>query len=661
MKRFLCAWTALILLATLGLAARAEGNLIKNGDFSEMEGDLPAEWRKEMWYTDQGISLLTVDADGYEGNSLSVVNVDPNDARYVQTVAVEPNTIYCLSGMVWAEDCEPGGYGATLSIGNSFVYSESNYDTEGYYNYVTLYGKTGPDQHTLDVYCRVGGYGSEEKGRAMFDNIELVKLDERPADGMVYDFFRDDSGASRTQSAASPGEPARYTEAWLLFTFVAAFLAVGAIRKRGRAPLSADRAPRCDRAVWALLGAALAVRLVTALRVPGYYTDINCFTSWSERIFSTGLTRFYSPDYFCDYPPGYMLLLWPVALLRRVFALRANSAAYRMILKLLPMLSDVAGAWLVWRVAKKRVSERLALLLAGLYAFNPAAICNSAAWGQIDALLTLLVVLCALSAAEDHYFRALMWFAAALLVKPQALLFAPLGLVMMLAGIVRAADAGTRARRLKAFLLGAACCLATLYATALLFSVRQSTGFADALTRPVTWMIELYSGTMQGYRYMTINTLNLHCLLGLNWAQMDAHPVAQGVAWALFALSYACAAVLGVINARKPRRLMLFGAALIMLVTAFGPMMHERYVFPAMLLLTLAFAMEKDVRLLASRRFRSRWCSTRCSRPGRRWTSACGAALCRCARRAVNPCPRGFTPCARSPITGFACAASTTC
>jgi outer membrane receptor protein involved in Fe transport len=62
MKRFLCAWTALILLATLGLAARAEGNLIKNGDFSEMEGDLPAEWRKEMWYTDQGISLLTVDA-----------------------------------------------------------------------------------------------------------------------------------------------------------------------------------------------------------------------------------------------------------------------------------------------------------------------------------------------------------------------------------------------------------------------------------------------------------------------------------------------------------------------------------------------------------------------------------------------------------------------
>ena len=161
MNRILCAVLALILLTLPNIPALAEENLIKNGDFSRMEGELPAEWRKEMWETDPGISLLSVDADGYEGNSLSIVNVDPNDARYAQTVAVEPDTLYCLSGMIWAEGCDEVGYGATLSIGDTFVYSESRYDTEGLYDYVELYGKTGPDQHTLEVYCRVGGYCSE--------------------------------------------------------------------------------------------------------------------------------------------------------------------------------------------------------------------------------------------------------------------------------------------------------------------------------------------------------------------------------------------------------------------------------------------------------------------------------------------------------------------
>ena len=63
-------------------------------------------------------------------------------------------------------------------------------------------------------------------------------------------------------------------------------------------------------ALWIGLAIALVVRLVLAVRVRGYNTDINCFSAWSERIFENGVLHFYAPDYFCDYPPGYMLLLW---------------------------------------------------------------------------------------------------------------------------------------------------------------------------------------------------------------------------------------------------------------------------------------------------------------------------------------------------------------
>ena len=150
-----------------------------------------------------------------------------------------------------------------------------------------------------------------------------------------------------------------------------------------------------DRTLWALTGVALLaaflLRVVIAVRVRGYNTDINCFTSWSERMFTMGPGRFYDPEYFCDYPPGYMLLLWLVAALRRLLGIGLGTPAYLILLKLLPILADLAGAALVWHVARRRLSECGAVLLGLMMAFNPAAIANSAAWGQIDAVLALFV------------------------------------------------------------------------------------------------------------------------------------------------------------------------------------------------------------------------------------------------------------------------------
>ena len=594
MKKTALALAALLILIFCRGLALAEGNLIVNGGFSEMDGELPKGWRKELWLTDAGVSLLSVIDDGYDGASASVSNVDANDARFAQTVDVEPDSIYRLSGQVWAEACDEASYGATLSIGGVFVYSESKYETGGQWEHVELYGRTGPNQRTLDVFCRVGGYGALGRGRGRFDDIELVKVDKAPFGATVHDFFTEERSNASAQ-LNDDGEPARSTEAWLLFTFVYIFLAAGLMRKRPGMGLGEGTMKRALRVV---LGLGLAARVVVALRVPGYNTDISCFTAWSERIFSMGPLKFYAPDYFCDYPPGYMLLLWPVGLIRSLFSLNTDTAVYRLLLKLLPMLADVAGAWLLWRVAHRRMSESIALTLAALYALNPAAICNSAAWGQIDALLTLLIALCALAAGEGQYFKALLWFAAAMLIKPQALLFAPLGLVAILVGIAFAEDSAARAARLKGFLLGTACCLALLYLAGVVSCLDQSEGLGNALGSAVGWMVNQYSGAMQGYRYMTINTLNLYQLLGMNWARAEDHAAMMTVAWVLFGLAYVYTAGLFVAARKKPQRLLLLGGTLIMLISAFGPMMHERYVFPAMLLLALAFAYDRDVRIL---------------------------------------------------------------
>ncbi|MBR6889632.1 MAG: hypothetical protein IKN05_01445, partial [Clostridia bacterium] len=130
MKKALCALAVLMLILSLGQLALAEGdNLLTNGDFSDVNGDLPRGWRRDMWLTDAGVSVLTVDEDGYEGNCVTVTNVDENDARFAQSVKVKPDTLYRISGMIRAQGCDEGGYGASLSLENVFVYTDAVYDT----------------------------------------------------------------------------------------------------------------------------------------------------------------------------------------------------------------------------------------------------------------------------------------------------------------------------------------------------------------------------------------------------------------------------------------------------------------------------------------------------------------------------------------------------
>ena len=602
MKKALCALAVLMLILSLGQLALAEGdNLLTNGDFSDVNGDLPRGWRRDMWLTDAGVSVLTVDEDGYEGNCVTVTNVDENDARFAQSVKVKPDTLYRISGMIRAQGCDEGGYGASLSLENVFVYTDAVYDTGSEWQYVEMYGRTGPDQTGMTVFARIGGYGTLARGRASFDNIEVVELDEAPEGAVVNAFYRevtydDDDDDDDEDEDGGSAMPARNTESWLLFTCVYALAVIGFVRKRDRSALAPEPG-RLRLALWLGLAAALLLRLVLAARVRGYNTDINCFTGWSERMFSMGPARFYDPQYFCDYPPGYMLMLWPVAALRRLLGLQTNSGAYLMLLKLMPILADVGGAALVWHVTRRRLGEAGAAALALLTAFNPAAMANSAAWGQIDAVLTLAVALCALEAAEGRSLRALLWFGAAMLVKPQALLFAPVGLTAIVCGIADV-EGEDRRRAIRRVLAGVGACLALLYAVAFVCCLGRAEGALQALTLPFKWLAELYSGTVQGYQYVTVNTLNLYYLLGMNWARADAHTSVTALAWALFCLSYVFCIALTVLSRRRPRRLLLTGGLLIVLVCVFGPMIHERYIYPGLLLLTLAYAEDRDRRLL---------------------------------------------------------------
>ena len=172
---------------------------------------------------------------------------------------------------------------------------------------------------------------------------------------------------------------------------------------------------------------AVVVRLLLAPHF-GFYGDLRYFREWAGRLQERGLRHFYAPDYFADYPPGYLYVL---AFLGKI----QQSPGYQL-LKLPILIGDLALAWctalLAARLAPESVRRRLPIRPIVLVAvlFNPAVLGVGAVWGQVDSVPssmvmgTLLLLLTGRrSVARD--LSGMVLFAVALAIKPQAGFLAP--------------------------------------------------------------------------------------------------------------------------------------------------------------------------------------------------------------------------------------------
>lgn len=639
MKR-ICAFFCLALTLLVCLTAAAEEtNLIANGGFETLDasGD-PVDWYPTAYRTQEGYSRIAVTSEKAHSGQYSAVveNASANDARYTCTVSVEPSSLYRLSAYVLVESMEDTGNGANLGIEGIYSNSDCLFDTDGEWQYLEWYGETGEDQHELTFGVRVGGYGAESTGKAYFDDVVLEKVDSLPTGVFASIWYDTQSYVSYdTQTSQQTGEKstALFVALGLIFGF--AYLLARPLLERG----GANRRAAC--VFVCLMAVALVVRIVLAVQVPGYSVDINCFTAWSLRMAERGPAGFYAEDYFCDYPPGYMLLLWPCGLLLNAVK---SAGASLLVVKSLPILCDMAGALVLFGYARKRLGDAAAALVAGLYAFSPAVLVNGAAWGQADSVLALLLMLTTLAAIRRDWRAALPLFVASVLVKPQALLFAPVGGVWLLVCLLEKQERPDRMRQWKS--VGTGLGLAVVVAAAIIvpFSVQQS---------PL-WLIDLYGETLSSYAYATLNTANLYYLIGANWTNLAAHmPTALPLVTALAAMSgglwlllsgeklslrsqprrtslgalclllalyqfgltffggsysaygYGMTAFAFLLAAaclvcdRKAASLPFYLALSLILIYVLGVKVHERYLLPALPLLLLAYVLTRDRRLLA--------------------------------------------------------------
>ncbi len=600
-----------LILMLIGRSALASENLLENGGLEAVDAyGEPAAWTAAMWYWDEGVSVLTLSPDGFAGGrALHIRNASENDARFRQTIDVEPDTCYRITAKVRASGADRDRAGAGLSIDNSFVSSEQVYDTQGAWRDLSLTGRTGPDQYELTVLARLGGYGSLNVGEAWFDEIEMIMIDEAEAVGNIVSFATIAPAETDVEEPETPREmpwSALFIGIALLFAVAAAVLL---LRDAYRpAPLESP-APSIQSFLLIALF-ALAVRLAIAAIVRGFDVDMNCFIGWSHRMAERGPGGFYAADAFCDYPPGYLYVLWAIGTLLRGLGLGDGPLTW-LLVKLVPILMDALAAFFIYRTARRSLHERIALALSALMAFNPASILNSAAWGQVDSVLTALLIISMLYAARGRWLVALPVFALAVLAKPQALMLAPLGLAMLVVELIESEAKGRLALQLLWALLlslGIALLVALPFLSTLpndLLSETLSFGALGyrvtislpAALRPLGYLLSLYGGTMAHYAHMTVNACNLYMLMGLNWRAMDAVP-----AIALFSKIMTLAAIAYPIflyaRAKDRGKLFLTGAVMLTGLFALAPMMHERYLYPALVMLLMAYAYDRDARLL---------------------------------------------------------------
>ena len=87
-----------------------------------------------------------------------------------------------------------------------------------------------------------------------------------------------------------------------------------------------------------LLVVGLILRLIIAYLIPGsgFKNDLASFEAWASNLANHGLYGFYDQDFFHDYTPGYLYVLWVVGVVGNLLGGIGD------LIKVPPILADLA-------------------------------------------------------------------------------------------------------------------------------------------------------------------------------------------------------------------------------------------------------------------------------------------------------------------------------
>lgn len=561
---------------------KASENLLGNSGFEEISSDIPTLWSTQAY--EEGKTIFTIDKAGpHSGASyVTIENRQANDARWVQKIKVKSNTQYKLSGWVKTDNIGTEAKGANITVEGIADSSADIKGTSEQWQPLEMYIKTDSKQEELDFTARLGGYGYANTGKASFDDLAVEEITAAPAGANVIQL-----GAEIKQAASSTpkgdGVVISYTRMiWWTLIFIGLFIFVNRLVIRRQFLNYSISEAKVIMII--LLCAAAFFRLLIAPSMVGFASDVYSFMSWSQDVATNGMAHFYGrPDFLADYPPGYMFVLYILGKISHILGMNYKSDASLILYKMPAMLADLVTTYIIYHAAKKLLPVTAALGLAALYAFNPAIILNSAAWGQVDSFFTMFVLIAVMTLVRGKVPLATALFAVAVLLKPQALMFGPLLLFVFI-----------RIRKdYKTILISVASGLLVLLIVPLPFTIYQPNG-------PL-YLINLYTSTLGSYNYASLNAYNVIALVGGNWQPITDKILFLSYTHWSYLLILASLIYCGILYFKsKADESKLYWIAFFFMTAVFmvTVKMHERYLFYALVFALMSFMHFKDRRIL---------------------------------------------------------------
>ena len=387
------------------------------------------------------------------------------------------------------------------------------------------------------------------------------------------------------------------------------------VRERGARPIERGLPLDPTTLVVILIVLGVLLRGVIAgayLPFSGFRVDVGDFAIWAQRMAAHGPGEFYQPGYLADYPPGYMYVLWLLGgigeLLRPILGLSITPG----LVKLPGILADAGVAWLLFIYARRFgdgwlgswSGERLGLVAVVIYLFNPGTIFDSAVWGQVDSVGTLVLLASLYLLARGWTEAAAAGAVLAMLVKFQFAFLIPLvavvGIKRHLFGRSSDPDHAGRADPIRV-LTSLASGLGTLVLAIVPFRLA-----IWAPGDPTLSLVDRFIAASNTYKGLTINAFNLwrNPWTGLGdayrWGCDSTPPTcpdgsgvafmlgSAAVSWQLVgAILFGIAALVALWTVARrddPAGLLVGALALAVAFFALPTRVHERYLFPALAL-----------------------------------------------------------------------------
>ncbi len=335
-----------------------------------------------------------------------------------------------------------------------------------------------------------------------------------------------------------------------------------------------------------LLGAALLIKAYIATQHTGYESDLNCFRAWGNEAFEHGFFNYYKVDSGDGYPPAYVFLLWIQSAFIHWFKIDTTAGFGLFFIKSIPILFELGAGFFIYYLAKRRFSEITSLILAATYLFNPAVITNSSIWGQVDSVFTLLVVLVCYYCMTEKRILAYFLFCLGVLLKFQMIMYAPI-LIFTIIEQVFMKDFSVK--KMVRDLIGGVSAILVMFLSILPFDLSV--------------VIPKYTNTLNLFKYCSVNAYNVWAILGKNWAsQDDLFLFVKANTWGTIAIVSAVIVSGYVFYRMKEDKSKYFVsmAILMSIVFLFSVRMHERYLFPAMILVLIGFILRPSLEMFLS-------------------------------------------------------------